>query len=112
MKIKQIILALTLTVMLGGCMTFTHLRKHYADPVKGSVETANGTFAIMDNMQEGRMFVSFTFGGSMTKGTAPMPWAREAAQKWLAQSSRESLCQLTEGYLFQSPYYEFLYACK
>lgn len=99
--------------MLAGCMTFNHILDHYSDEntVKGKVTTVEGDFKIMDNPVEGRMLITFAGMGTVTKGTPPMPWVRDAAKAWMVKTNRAQTCTLTEGYLFQAPQYEFLYQC-
>lgn len=98
---------------LAGCMTFNHIIDHYGaeNTVKGKVATADGDFKIMDNASEGRMMITFAGMGTVTQGTPPLPWVRDAAQAWLVQTNRATACALTEGYLFQAPQYEFRYQC-
>ena len=102
-----------LVLTLADCMTFNHIVDHYGaeNTVKGNVITAEGAFKIMDNASEGRMMITFAGMGTVTKGTPPLPWVRDSATAWLAQTNRTDTCALTEGYLFQAPQYEFRYQC-
>lgn len=107
LTLGAVVLALT------GCMTFNHILDHYSDEntVKGKVTTADGDFKIMDNASEGRMMITFAGMGTVTQGTPPLPWVRDAAKAWMVQTNRTATCTLTEGYLFQAPQYEFRYQC-
>lgn len=113
-KIIRCIAAGILVLGLSGCMTFNHIMKHYSSEKTqtGKVTTTEGDFKVMDNASEGRMLVTFAGMGTVYKGTPPLPWARDAAKAWLHKTGRSETCAFTEGYLFQAPQYEFLYACQ
>lgn len=112
--VTRFLTAGAVVLVLSGCMTFNHIMKHYSDEntVTGKVTTTEGDFKIMDNAGEGRMMVTFAGMGTVTQGTPPLPWVRDAAQTWLVNTGRTETCALTDGYLFQAPQYEFRYACN
>ncbi len=112
--VTRFLAAGAVVLALSGCMTFNHIMNHYSDEntVSGKVTTADGDFKIMDNAREGRMMITFAGMGTVTQGTPPLPWVREAAKAWLAETGRTQNCDLIEGYLFQAPQYEFRYQCN
>lgn len=113
-KLSGLMAVGALVLVLSGCMTFNHIIDHYSseNTQTGKVTTAEGDFKIMDNASEGRMMVTFSGMGTVYKGTPPLPWARDAAIAWMHETGRSETCEFTEGYLFQAPQYEFLYACQ
>lgn len=109
MKNARLCLAALACLLLSGCMTVSHLQKEYAGLGLNTVETKRGTFKVIDNAQTGKIFVEPGFGFSVTQGTPPLPWAREAALQWFEMTRRS--CTIVDGYLFQQPHYEFIYTC-
>lgn len=108
-------LSILAALMMGGCAGVSHIIQTYSSVSPVDVPTSADNWQVFDRPDLGRIMVNPSLGSALVtgvtlyQGVAPKPMAQEAAESYLKNTGRT--CTVTDGYIVQSPQWEFKYSC-